>query len=128
MLHIRRILSKKEKKEYQEWLKKNKVKKISKEQQEKLNQERLRNSLNDPRRRDLPSNVSQTSFLSRMETCHPEISKAVQKYDDQEMAKREAIAQEQIALKRQRTAPLYNKGPYMFLTPDTDLTTIGKKI
>ena len=128
MLYIRKFLSKKEKQEYQEWLKKNKAKKISKDQQDQFNQERLRRALNDPRIRDPQLNVSQTSFLSRLEALHPETAKAVQKYEDPEMALREAIAQEEIALKRQRTAPLFNKGGYQYISDEMDLKTLGKKV
>lgn len=128
MLHIRRVLSKKEKQEYQEWLKKNKAKKISKNQQGRFNQERYQRSLNDPRIRDPQPNVSQTSFLSRLESLHPETAKADQKYEDPEMALREAIAQEEIAHKRTKIAPHYSKGPYQYISDDIDLKTLGKKV
>lgn len=128
MLHIRRVLSKKEKQEYKEWLKKNKAKKISKDQQDQFNQERFRRALYDPRIRDPEPNVSQTSFLSRLEALHPETAKAVQKYEDPEMAEREAIAQEEIAFKRTKIAPHYSKGPYQYISDDIDLKTLGKKV
>lgn len=41
---------------------------------------------------------------------------------------RERIAQEEIEKKKKRIAPLYNKGGYQYLTDDTDLTTVGRKI
>lgn len=127
MLHIRKFLSKKEKQEYKEWLEKHKTK-ISKESIERLNKIRLQKSINDPRIREISSNVSQTPFLSRLEALHPETAKATQKYDDPEMVQREALAQREIALKRQRTAPLFNKGGYQFISDEMDLKTIGKKV
>ena len=44
------------------------------------------------------------------------------------MQEREARAQEEIARKRLRVAPLYNKGGLQYVSDDTDLTTIGRKV
>lgn len=43
-------------------------------------------------------------------------------------AARERIAQEEIEKKKKRIAPLYNKGGLQYITDDTDLTTVGRKI
>jgi hypothetical protein len=43
-------------------------------------------------------------------------------------AAREQAAQEEIERKKKRTAPLYNKGGYQYISDDTDLTTVGRKI
>lgn len=45
-----------------------------------------------------------------------------------EMQAREDAAQKEIERKRKRVAPLYNKGGYQFVTDDTDLTTLGRKV
>lgn len=44
-----------------------------------------------------------------------------------EMAQRESAAQEEVEAKKKRIAPMYNKGAYMLITEDTDLTTLGKR-
>lgn len=44
------------------------------------------------------------------------------------MLEREQLAQQEIEKKKQRTAPLYNKGPVQYITDDTDLTTLGRKV
>lgn len=36
--------------------------------------------------------------------------------------------QKKIKEKASRTAPLYSKGPYQYITESTDLTTVGKKV
>lgn len=41
---------------------------------------------------------------------------------------REAAAQEEIARKKLRVAPLFNKGGYQYITDETDLTTVGRKL
>lgn len=43
-------------------------------------------------------------------------------------AARERIAQEEIEKKKKRIAPLFNKGGLQYITDDTDLTTVGRKI
>jgi len=44
------------------------------------------------------------------------------------MMAREKKAQEEIERKKLRVAPLYNKGGYMYISDDTDLTTLGRKV
>lgn len=44
-----------------------------------------------------------------------------------ELADREAAAQEQLAIKRMRVAPLYNKGNYQYVDADINLKDIGRK-
>jgi len=44
-----------------------------------------------------------------------------------EMAEREAEAQKEIAAKKKRVAPLFNKGGYQFITDGTDPKDIGRK-
>lgn len=46
--------------------------------------------------------------------------------DDHEA--REALAQQEIARKKKRIAPLYNKGGLQYITDDMDLTTLGRKV
>ncbi len=41
---------------------------------------------------------------------------------------REAAAQVEIAKKKKRTAPLYNKGGYQYVGDHEDLTTLGRKV
>lgn len=41
---------------------------------------------------------------------------------------REAAAQVEIQKKKNRVAPLYNKGGYQYITDDTDTTTLGRKV
>lgn len=48
--------------------------------------------------------------------------------DDPLMAEREALALRQADKKRQKTAPLYSKGPYQYITNDSDTKTLGRKI
>jgi len=48
-------------------------------------------------------------------------------YDDPELQARELAAQEEIKQKKQRTAPAYNKGPYMYVTEGTDPSSLGRK-
>jgi hypothetical protein len=43
------------------------------------------------------------------------------------MLEREIKAQEEIAKKRKRIAPLYNKGAAQYITDETDPKTIGRK-
>jgi hypothetical protein len=45
-----------------------------------------------------------------------------------EMAEREAAAQAEAERRKSQTAPLYSKGAYQYITPDTDLTTLGRKV
>lgn len=45
-----------------------------------------------------------------------------------EMAAREAKAQEETEAKRKRVAPICNKGGYVYITDDMDLTTLGRKV
>lgn len=45
-----------------------------------------------------------------------------------DMLEREKVAQQETERKKQRVAPLYNKGPIQFITDDTDLTTLGRKV
>lgn len=44
-----------------------------------------------------------------------------------EMAEREKAAQKEIERKKRRTAPLYNKGGYQYVTDETDLSDLGRK-
>lgn len=44
-----------------------------------------------------------------------------------EMAEREKRAQQEIARKKMSVAPLYNKGGYQYITPETDPKTLGRK-
>ena len=44
------------------------------------------------------------------------------------MMDREKKAQEEIERKKLRVAPLYSKGGYQYITDDTDLKTIGRKV
>jgi len=48
--------------------------------------------------------------------------------DDPVMAEREAEALRKADEKRQQTAPLYSKGPYQYITKDSDTKTLGRKI
>lgn len=48
--------------------------------------------------------------------------------DNSEMALREALAQKEKDRKRTRLAPAYNKGPVMYITDETNLTELGRKI
>lgn len=41
---------------------------------------------------------------------------------------REAEAQKEIERKKLRVAPLWNKGGYMYITDETDPTTLGRKV
>ncbi len=43
-------------------------------------------------------------------------------------AEREAAAQVEIEHKKKRTAPLYNKGGYQYITDGMELDTLGKKV
>lgn len=43
-----------------------------------------------------------------------------------ECGRKEAI--QEARRKAKRVAPLFNKGGYMYLSDDTDLTTVGKKV
>lgn len=43
-------------------------------------------------------------------------------------AEREALAQKEIERKKKCTAPLWNKGGYMYVSDAEDPTTIGKKV
>ena len=47
--------------------------------------------------------------------------------DDPVMAEREAIALKQAEDKKKRIAPAYSKGPYQFISANTDLTDLGRK-
>lgn len=44
-----------------------------------------------------------------------------------DMLEREQKAQEEIERKKQRIAPLYNKGAYQYVTDETDLSDLGRK-
>lgn len=44
------------------------------------------------------------------------------------MMARELKAQEEIKRKKQRVAPLFNKGGLQYITDDMDLTTLGRKV
>lgn len=44
-----------------------------------------------------------------------------------EMLQRELKAQAEIKLKQKRVAILVNKGAYQYITPETDLATLGRK-
>ena len=44
------------------------------------------------------------------------------------MMAREKKAQEEIERKKLRVAPLYSKGGYQYISDDTDLTTLGRKV
>lgn len=48
--------------------------------------------------------------------------------DDEELERREALAQQKVAEKAARVAPLYSKGPVQYVTDGADLTTLGRKI
>lgn len=43
-------------------------------------------------------------------------------------AQREAVAQKEIEKKKKRVAPLFNKGGLQYISDDTDLTTLGRKV
>uniref|UniRef100_A0AB39CDQ8 Uncharacterized protein n=1 Tax=Pseudomonas phage HRDY3 TaxID=3236930 RepID=A0AB39CDQ8_9VIRU len=43
-------------------------------------------------------------------------------------AAREQAAQEEIEHKKKRTAPLWNKGGYMYISDEEDPTTLGRKV
>lgn len=45
-----------------------------------------------------------------------------------EMQAREIAAQEEIERKKKRVAPLWNKGGLQYITDDTDITTLGRKV
>lgn len=40
----------------------------------------------------------------------------------------EEVAKKEISAKAERTAPAYNKGPYMYLTPGISAKSIGRKV
>lgn len=44
-----------------------------------------------------------------------------------DLAQREKEAQKEIAVKKTRVAPLFNKGGYQYITDGTDLKEIGRK-
>jgi len=48
--------------------------------------------------------------------------------EGEDWAAREQAAQEEIERKKKRTAPLYNKGGYQYISDSEDPTTIGRKI
>lgn len=128
MLHVRKTLTKKEKEEYKEWLKKHKPKKISKSQQEKINQKYWddKNKRIDPRVREVT--ISSIPFLQRVAALNPIVALPKLRYEDEILAKREELAQLEIAEKRKCVAPHYNKGPVQYVTPGIDLHTLGKKV
>lgn len=66
------------------------------------------------------------NFLQRLKRTPQDLVN--RKELNKEMQIRENIAQKEIALKKQRVAPLYNKGGYQYISDGEDLTTIGKKI
>lgn len=48
--------------------------------------------------------------------------------EGEDWVERERIASEEIEKKKKRIAPHFSKGPYQYLTDDTDPTTVGRKI
>jgi len=47
---------------------------------------------------------------------------------DAKMQAREDAAQEEIARKKKRVAPLFNKGGLQYISDEMDLTTLGRKV
>lgn len=45
-----------------------------------------------------------------------------------DMQERENAAQEEIERKKKRVAPLWNKGGLQYITDDTDIITLGRKL
>lgn len=76
-------------------------------------------SISKPYRREVPD------YPSAPLTSH--VPKAKPRYTGV-MAERERIAQEEIEKKKKRVAPSFNKGPYQYITDETDLKTMGRKI
>lgn len=83
-------------------------------------------SVNAIPRYEYDDNVGIRSLPSAHEA--PEVLHAVPVYEKgSELAVREQLAQDEKDRKRKRLAPLYNKGPYMLITDDADITSIGRK-
>jgi hypothetical protein len=57
----------------------------------------------------------------------PELTARKPQYND-EMLERELVAQEETEYKKTCTAPAYNKGPYVYVTPGYDPKTLGRKV
>ncbi len=48
--------------------------------------------------------------------------------DNEELERREELAQQKVAEKAKRVAPAFNKGGYQFISDGEDLTTLGRKV
>jgi hypothetical protein len=57
----------------------------------------------------------------------PSEPKVAPKYEG-EMLEREIAAQQEIERKKKRTAPAYSKGAYQYITDETDIKEIGRKL
>jgi hypothetical protein len=71
-------------------------------------------------------NIRVTSLMDN-NILAPQTKQVPIRYDDDDMQERETKAQQQISQLKKQVAIAYNKGPYMLITEQTDLTTIGKK-
>lgn len=57
----------------------------------------------------------------------PNNPKVAPRYEG-EMIEREMVAQKEIEKKKKRTAPAYSKGAYQYITDETDISEIGRKL
>lgn len=86
-----------------------------------------RNSLPDYLGKELAKR-KRTPDLKSVGAVDRKFEAQLEKHLTAEMQEREAAAQKEIARKRKRVAPMWNKGGLQYITDDTDLTTIGRKV
>lgn len=117
---------------------------LKKEKQQKLKMERdikkIKKSIENTKLFNLghvtsehikqPSNVKYESDTTKSILSNNSINNQsiVKKELSEEMLERERLAQIELNKKSKRIAPLYNKGAYQYITEETDLTTIARKI
>jgi hypothetical protein len=123
MMHVRKVLTKKEKQEYEDWKKKNKPKKMSAKNKEIINQQFWSNYNKVMTRGIQDQPVIKSHNSAYMEPCTKSSI-----MDPMNLAKESVQTRIEILDKSQRLAPHYSKGPVQYISKETDLKTLGKKV
>lgn len=75
----------------------------------------------------IPNPTSKAEFHERLRKMDEAANERVTPQYEGEMLERELAARAEAERRKGQTAPLYNKGAYQYITPETDLKTMGKK-
>jgi hypothetical protein len=124
MLFVRPKWTKKDQKQYEEWLKKNETRKLTKG--EVLANARSYWAKDTAARAEMLSRRNPQIPSKPLSAPSPEEFSTSSIMDPRRLENEPIEVQDRIREKSQRIAPLYNKGNYAYVSPEMDLKTLGK--